>query len=84
MKKETLKQKQSRYNKLFKSIMKQLKDNGATFVAMPDPITKNMRVIMVEQEEADAYFKFVDEQVKKQIDEQIEVISGKGDKISTK
>ena len=56
MKKETLKQKQSRFNKLFKDIMKQLKENGATFIATPDPTTKNIRVIMVEQQEADAYF----------------------------
>ena len=81
MKKETLKQNQSRFNKLFKGIMQQLKENGATFVAMPDPLTKNMRVIMVEQQEADEYFKLVDEQVKNQVKEQIESI---GDPISQK
>ena len=80
-KKETIKQKQARFNAMFKRIMKDLKDNGATFVAMPDPVSKNMRVIMVEQTEADEYFKLVDEQVKNQITEQIESI---GDPISPK
>ena len=79
MKEETIKQKQKRFNALFKRIMKDLKLNGATFVAIPDPTTKNMRVIMVEQKEADEYFKLVEEQVKNQITEQIESI---GDPIS--
>ena len=81
---ETIKQKQKRFDKLFKGIMKDLKDNGATFIAMPDPQTGNMRVIMVEQTEADEYFKEVDNQLKKQVKDQIKVIEGKGDVISKK
>ena len=81
---ETVKQKQARFNKLFKEIMKMLKENGATFIAMPDPLTKNMKVIMVEQEEADAYFSEVEKQLQKQIQEQIETIEGKGDVVNKK
>lgn len=62
--------------------MKQLKDNGATFIAVPDMQTQKMRVIMVEQSEADAYFTEVEKQVQKQVEEQIETISGEGDKIN--
>lgn len=79
MKKETIKSKQKRFNALFKRIMKDLKENNATFVAIPDPTTQKMRVVMVEQTEADEYFKLVEEQVKNQIKEQLE---SQGDPIS--
>ena len=78
-KEETIKEKQKRFNAMFKRIMKDLKDNGATFVAMPDPVSRNMRVVLVEQKEADEYFKLVEEQVKQQIKEQLE---SPGDPIS--
>lgn len=79
MKKETLKQKQKRFDTLFKRIMKDLKENDATFVAIPDPQTRNMRVVLVEQKEADEYFKLVEDQIKNQITEQLE---SQGDPIS--
>ncbi len=79
--KETIKQKQKRFDAMFKRIMKDLKENEATFVAMPDPISRNIRVVLVEQKEADEYFKLVEEQVKNQIKEQLESI---GDPISPK
>ena len=80
-KEETIKQKQKRFNAMFKRIMKDLKDNEATFVAMPDPVTRNIRVVLVEQKEADEYFKLVEDQLKNQITEQLESI---GDPINPK
>lgn len=81
MKKESIKAKQKRYNDLFKRIQNDLLANGATFVAIPDPTTGNMRVVMVEQEEATKYFNEVEKQVQKQVEEQMKSFKGKGDKI---
>lgn len=80
MDKKTLAKKQKHYDKTLKALTELLVEAKMSIVAIP---TKDGKVTLrlVEHEDMDKYEKAVEENIKKQIQEQIETISGKGDKI---